>query len=127
MKLTPSLRIDVLIIMLLTGISTILILSVLSVHYFISGMEKTMQSVMYSQAQDQQVTDGQPQTSHFLLLQRVGKTYTQRSNKIFSLNLVSLMCCIKPLSADHLLSHPKKAFLLSKSLKVMRCAMCRVP
>jgi signal transduction histidine kinase len=64
MKLTPSLRIDVLIIMLLTGISTILILSVLSVHYFIAGLDQTMQSVMYAQAQDQQVTDGQPQTSH---------------------------------------------------------------
>ncbi|MEZ8184882.1 histidine kinase dimerization/phospho-acceptor domain-containing protein [Shewanella sp. 5S214] len=65
MKLTPSLRIFVLLVMLFTGISTILILSMLSVHYFISGMDQILQSTMYAQAQDQQVIDGQPKTSHF--------------------------------------------------------------
>ncbi|MGX9460661.1 sensor histidine kinase [Shewanella sp. A14] len=63
MKLTPSLRLFVLLVMLFTGISTILILSVLSVHYFIFGMDQTLESVMYAQAQEQQVVDGQPKTT----------------------------------------------------------------
>lgn len=99
MKLTPSLRIFVLLVMLFTGISTILILSMLSVHYFISGMDQILQSTMYAQAQDQQVIDGQPKTSHFFTVASRWQDLPKRSNKILSLSLASLTSCIKTLLA----------------------------
>ncbi|WP_350431924.1 HAMP domain-containing sensor histidine kinase [Shewanella sp. H8] len=59
MKIIPSIRLYILLAMLITGISTILILSILSLHYFISGMDSSMRVAMYAQGQ-QQVTDGKP-------------------------------------------------------------------
>ncbi|WP_105168315.1 sensor histidine kinase [Pseudoalteromonas sp. T1lg23B] len=50
MKIRISLRIYVLIAMLLTGISSIVLLSALSMHYFATGMDVAMRGIMYAQA-----------------------------------------------------------------------------
>lgn len=60
MKIRPSLRIYVLLAMLITGIVTILSMSVLSVHYFISGMDVAMRGAMYAQAKNEDVTENNP-------------------------------------------------------------------
>ncbi|HEY5716037.1 MAG TPA: HAMP domain-containing sensor histidine kinase [Psychromonas sp.] len=62
MNIRPSLRIYVLIAMLVTGISTILVLSALSMSYFISGMDAVMSGSMHEQSQEQEVSDGHPVT-----------------------------------------------------------------
>ncbi|MBW3695916.1 HAMP domain-containing histidine kinase [Vibrio sp. T187] len=60
MKIRPSLRLYVLLVVLLTGIVTILTLSVLSVHYFISGMDVAMRGAMFAQARSETVADNKP-------------------------------------------------------------------
>ena len=59
MKILPSIRLYILLAMLITGISTILILSILSLHYFISGMDSSMRVAMFAQGQ-QPVIEGKP-------------------------------------------------------------------
>ncbi|MCT8987943.1 hypothetical protein [Shewanella phaeophyticola] len=49
MKIIPSIRLYVLLAMLVTGIGTILILSALSLHYFIAGMDSSLRVSMYAQ------------------------------------------------------------------------------
>ncbi|MGI2170346.1 sensor histidine kinase [Shewanella sp. MF05960] len=60
MKIIPSIRLYILLAMLITGISTILILSALSLHYFISGMDASLRVSMYAQGQQQNVSDAKP-------------------------------------------------------------------
>lgn len=52
MRIRPSIRLYVLLAMSVTGISTILVLSALSVHYFVSGMDVSMRVSMYIQASE---------------------------------------------------------------------------
>ncbi|GGB77127.1 sensor histidine kinase [Shewanella inventionis] len=60
MKIIPSIRLYVLLAMLVTGIGTILILSALSLHYFIAGMDSSLRVSMYAQGQQQNVSDAKP-------------------------------------------------------------------
>ncbi|WOT04200.1 sensor histidine kinase [Shewanella youngdeokensis] len=60
MKITPSLKLYFLAMMLFTGVATISVMSLFSVHYFLSGVDFSMSDMMKRQAKDQQVTDGQP-------------------------------------------------------------------
>ena len=59
MKIRPSLRIYVLLAILVTGVTTILVLSALSVNYFVSGMDIAMRGSMIAQAQTRCGEDGQ--------------------------------------------------------------------
>ncbi|NOH98828.1 HAMP domain-containing sensor histidine kinase [Vibrio sp. 99-70-13A1] len=60
MKIRPSLRLYVLLAMLLTGVTTIVIMSALSLNYFISGMDVAMRGSMNAQAQQASVSAGHP-------------------------------------------------------------------
>ncbi|BBN81701.1 hypothetical protein PA25_16860 [Pseudoalteromonas sp. A25] len=63
MKIRISLRIYVLVAMLLTGGTSIILLSALSMHYFATGMDVAMRGGMYAQAQQYSVMEGVPITS----------------------------------------------------------------
>ncbi|MFA0567990.1 MAG: sensor histidine kinase [Vibrio gallaecicus] len=63
MKIRPSLRLYVLLAMLLTGITTIVIMSALSVSYFISGMDVAMRGSMSAQAHQAAAAPGHPVTA----------------------------------------------------------------
>lgn len=62
MKIRPSLRLYFLIIMIVTGITTISIMSVVSFNYFIAGLDLSIHKEMQTQAYQLPVSEGTPIT-----------------------------------------------------------------
>ncbi|MEG3755923.1 HAMP domain-containing sensor histidine kinase [Psychromonas arctica] len=60
MKITPSLRVYFIIVMIITGITTISIMSVVSFNYFINGLDFSIRKEMRTQAFQQPVSEGKP-------------------------------------------------------------------
>lgn len=94
MKIRPSLRIYVLMAILVTGVTTILVLSALSINYFISGMDVAMRGSMIAQAQQEVVKPGKPITNQEFTvatqwsdLPQGIQTYIEQSN--VELNVIS--------------------------------------
>jgi hypothetical protein len=61
MKITPSLKWYFLGMMIMTGFTTITIMSVVSFNYFLTGIDFSMSHSMGSQAYKKPISDGQPQ------------------------------------------------------------------
>ncbi|WP_375748360.1 sensor histidine kinase [Vibrio sp. HN007] len=62
MKIRWSLRLHVLVVVLITGMVTIFAFSWLSLSYFFSGMDVTMERLMMSEARYSTASDGHPET-----------------------------------------------------------------
>ncbi|MDN2663310.1 HAMP domain-containing sensor histidine kinase [Psychromonas sp. 14N.309.X.WAT.B.A12] len=60
MKIKPSLRVYFLIVMIITGITTISIMSVVSFNYFINGLDFSIRKEMRTQAYQLPVSEGKP-------------------------------------------------------------------
>jgi len=60
MKIKPSLRLYFLIVMIITGITTISIMSVVSFNYFINGLDFSIRKEMHTQAYQLPVSEGKP-------------------------------------------------------------------
>ena len=60
MKIRPSLKLYFIAMMVISGITTISIMSVVSVSYFLSGIDSSMHHTMRAQAYMHKVSDGQP-------------------------------------------------------------------
>lgn len=117
MKIRPSLRIYVLLAMLLTGISTILILSALSVHYFISGMEVGLRDAMNAQAQQQQVSDGNPITVQEFSVATRWQDLSLPIQDNIELSDVEFNTLSKKIIGGSLFSPPKAGYFVMKVMK----------
>ena len=68
MKIRPSLKLYFIVMMFITGTSTILIMSAVSMHYFFEGIDFSMVDSMRSQLYKHDVKDGQPvEVDHFTI------------------------------------------------------------
>ncbi|MBB1380858.1 sensor histidine kinase [Shewanella sp. 11B5] len=117
MKLRPSLRIFVLLVMLFTGISTILILSALSVHYYISGMDKVMLATMYAHGQEQVVTDGHPSKSQLFTVASRWQDLPKDIQLHIKLEPSEFNVLHKNIIGGSPLKPPEKGFFVIKVLK----------
>ncbi|MEZ9470815.1 sensor histidine kinase [Vibrio lentus] len=117
MKIRPSLRIYVLLAILITGVTTILVLSALSINYFISGMDAAMRGSMIAQAQQDVVQPGKPVTNQeFTVATQWGdlpqgiQTYIEQSN--VELNVIS-----KKVLGKSIFAPPKEGYFVMKVMK----------
>ena len=117
MKIRPSLRIYVLLAILVTGVTTILVLSALSINYFISGMDVAMRGSMIAQAQQDVVKPGKPVTNQeFTVATQWGdlpqgiQTYIEQSN--VELNVIS-----KKVLGKSIFAPPKEGYFVMKVMK----------
>lgn len=60
MNIRPSLKLYLLIMMIITGVATISVMSIVSVNYYFLGLDFSMYGTMRSQAKQQSVSDGKP-------------------------------------------------------------------
>lgn len=71
MNIRPSLKLYLLVITILTGATTIAFMSVMSINYFIMGIDFSMVDAMRSQANHPQVSDGHPvKANDFIIASR---------------------------------------------------------
>ncbi|UPR50343.1 HAMP domain-containing histidine kinase [Vibrio cyclitrophicus] len=117
MKIRPSLRIYVLMAILVTGVTTILVLSALSINYFISGMDVAMRGSMIAQAQQEVVKPGKPITNQEFTvatqwsdLPQGIQTYIEQSN--VELNVIS-----KRVLGKSVFAPPKEGYFVMKVMK----------
>ncbi|WP_299136411.1 HAMP domain-containing sensor histidine kinase [uncultured Vibrio sp.] len=117
MKIRPSLRIYVLLAILVTGVTTILVLSALSINYFISGMDVAMRGSMIAQAQQEVVKPGKPMTNQEFTvatqwsdLPQGIQTYIEQSN--VELNVIS-----KKVLGKSIFAPPKEGYFVMKVMK----------
>ncbi|MEZ8266840.1 sensor histidine kinase [Vibrio cyclitrophicus] len=117
MKIRPSLRIYVLLAILVTGVTTILVLSALSINYFISGMDVAMRGSMIAQAQQEAVKPGEPMTNQeFTVATRWSdlpqgiRTHIEQSN--VELNVIS-----KKILGKSIFAPPKEGYFVMKVMK----------
>ncbi|UPR54455.1 HAMP domain-containing histidine kinase [Vibrio cyclitrophicus] len=117
MKIRPSLRIYVLMAILVTGVTTILVLSALSINYFISGMDVAIRGSMIAQAQQEVVKPGKPITNQEFTvatqwsdLPQGIQTYIEQSN--VELNVIS-----KRVLGKSIFAPPKEGYFVMKVMK----------
>lgn len=64
MKMQPSLKLYLIAMMIFTGITTIVVMSIISANYFIAGIDMPLNHHMRAQAFVRPVKDGRPMRSH---------------------------------------------------------------
>ena len=71
MKIRPSLKVYFLIMIIITGVTTISIMSAVSFNYFLTGIDFSMRNAMRAQAYKKPVSDGHPvQLNDFIVATR---------------------------------------------------------
>lgn len=114
MKISPSLKVYFLIIMIITGITTISIMSAVSFNYFLTGIDFSIRNAMRLQAYKVQVSDGKPIKIHdFIVASRWEDLPTQLKNKINEQDLV-VDELLKSIDGNPLFGPPKAGYFAMK-------------
>lgn len=117
MKISPSLKVYFLIIMIITGVITISIMSAVSFNYFLTGIDFSMRNAMRSQAYKVQVSDGKPIMIHdFIVASRWEDLPTLLKNKINEQDLVEGEL-LKNIDGNPLFGPPKAGYFAMKVIR----------
>ncbi|OED63528.1 histidine kinase [Vibrio splendidus ZS-139] len=117
MKIRPSLRIYVLLAILVTGVTTILVLSALSINYFISGMDVAMRGSMIAQAQQEVVKPGKPVTNQEFTVATQWSDLPQGIQSHIEQSNVDLNVISKKVLGKSIFAPPKEGYFVMKVMK----------
>ena len=117
MKIRPSLRIYVLLAILVTGVTTILVLSALSVNYFVSGMDIAMRGSMIAQAQQDAVKAGKPMTNQEFTVATQWSDLPQSIQNNLNQNELQFNRMTKIIIGKSIFSPPEKGYFAMKVMK----------
>ncbi|TVU61080.1 HAMP domain-containing histidine kinase [Vibrio atlanticus] len=117
MKIRPSLRIYVLLAILVTGVTTILVLSALSINYFISGMDVAMRGSMIAQAQQEVVKPGKPVTNQEFTVATQWSDLPQGIQSHIEQSNVELNVISKKVLGKSIFAPPKEGYFVMKVMK----------
>ncbi|OEF33724.1 sensor histidine kinase [Vibrio splendidus] len=117
MKIRPSLRIYVLLAILVTGVTTILVLSALSVNYFVSGMDIAMRGSMIAQAQQDAVKPGKPMTNQEFTVATQWSDLPQGIQNNLNQNELQFNRMTKMIIGKSIFSPPKEGYFAMKVMK----------
>jgi len=117
MKIRPSLRLYVLLAMLFTGVITIVIMSALSVSYFISGMDVAMRGSMSAQAQQAAAAPGHPVTAQEFTVATEWTDLPPEIQEQLKLSEVGFDEITKEIIGKSLFAPPKAGYFAMKVMK----------
>ncbi|WP_286301734.1 sensor histidine kinase [Vibrio apostichopi] len=117
MKIRPSLRIYVLLAILVTGVTTILVLSALSVNYFVSGMDIAMRGSMIAQAQQDAVKPGKPMTNQEFTVATQWSDLPQSIQSNLKQNELQFNLITKMIIGKSIFSPPEEGYFAMKVMK----------
>ncbi|WP_135458295.1 sensor histidine kinase [Vibrio echinoideorum] len=117
MKIRPSLRIYVLLAILVTGVTTILVLSALSINYFISGMDVAMRGSMIAQAQQEVVKPGKSVTNQEFTVATQWSDLPQGIQSHIEQSNVELNVISKKVLGKSIFAPPKEGYFVMKVMK----------
>jgi len=115
MKIIPSLRLYFVMMMIITGITTISIMSIVSFNYFVTGLDFSMNRTMHNQAFKVDVSDGNPTfINDFVIASRWSDLPEQIQNNFNPAQLIDGEI-LKKIDGNPLFSKPKSGSFVLKS------------
>ena len=114
MKIRPSLKVYFLIMIIITGVTTIAIMSAVSFNYFLTGIDFSMSNAMRAQAFKKPVSDGQPiQINDFIVATRWEDLPLLIKENLKQEDLVENIL-LKSIDGNPLFSPPKAGYFVLK-------------
>jgi signal transduction histidine kinase len=114
MKIIPSLKLYFVMMMIITGITTISIMSAVSFNYFVTGLDFSMNRTMRNQALKVDVSDGNPAfINDFVIASRWSDLPEQIQNNFNPAKIVDDEL-LKSIDGNPLFSRPKAGYFVLK-------------
>jgi signal transduction histidine kinase len=114
MKIIPSLKLYFVMMMIITGITTISIMSAVSFNYFVTGLDFSMNKTMRNQALKVDVSDGNPAfINDFVIASRWSDLPEQIQNNFNPAKIVDDEL-LKSIDGNPLFSRPKAGYFVLK-------------